>query len=77
MRKILLPIALVLAFAGCAALVEPIIISGNDDEVAIKSGLNRNPGNLAKSYCAKFNKKAVLKKTEPMGLQAFYYFYCH
>ena len=76
MHKILFPIAMVLAFTGCAAFVEPVIVSGDDNEVAIKSSLRRNPGNLAKEHCAKFNKESILKKIESIGAQGFYYFSC-
>lgn len=74
---------LVVVLAGCgvaAMYAEPEVISGDENEVAVKTGVNSNPGPTARAHCARYNRTAVLYQGPiEVGLhkQSYvYYFRC-
>ena len=68
---------------GCgvaASFAAPEVISGDQNEVAVKSGINSNPGPTAQAHCARYNRTAVLNRGPiEVGLRGrtnVYYFNC-
>jgi hypothetical protein len=49
---------------ACAARPEePKIVSGSDSQVSIVADLHTSPKPLARAYCAKYQKRAVIRDT--------------
>jgi hypothetical protein len=62
MRHLILALVL-LSLAGCAIIKkaeEPSIITGSSKAVSIRAGVWANPGPLAESHCARYDKETVL-----------------
>lgn len=69
----------ILVLAGCTIAAQynaPEIISGNNNQVAIKSGIYKNPGILATEHCKKYGKTAVLDHFISQGVIYTHYFQC-
>ena len=65
---------------GCG-LAPPVIIGGDEGEVAVKTaGLGiGNPGDVALNYCSKYGATAVLRTVQKLSQQsvsAVYYYDC-
>ena len=62
--KPFMAIAVAAGLAACATQgQEPKIISGSDSQVSILTDLDYNPKPLAREYCAKRQKRPVLRDT--------------
>ena len=74
-------LALVVSACAVARTYEAVIISGNENEVAVKAGKGANPGPLATEHCAKHNKDAILERVDSLAdysvsQQSVYMFTC-
>ena len=71
---------LIVSLGGCgvaAMYAKPEVISGDADQVAVKTGVNINPGSAAKKHCARFSRDAVLQRGPiQVGNGYVYYFTC-
>ena len=64
-RRGLLGVVIISSLSGCAVSrsYEATIVSADPGHVAVKAGINANPGEVAKIHCAKFQKTPALIKT--------------
>lgn len=65
--RVVVTLCLGLVLVGCASYEAPEIVSGTANEVVVRAGSDTNPGPLAADHCAKYDRKAALRGSEPIG----------
>ena len=78
-RRVSFAIVVGVGVAGCGALAEPEIVSGDADNVVIEAGTHMNPGALAETHCRGHGKSPVLTNVEDpeiYGGESIFYFDC-